>query len=251
MQYVCRTFVVMKLSRVDFIKLTVRTRERFDARSRRKQFPWPVDISGTERFDPSFALLTIVQDELNTQLGMPLDDAATLAFNLRNWLFNRKESAALWAAIHGTARDFRAGKKPAEVLAGGLNGTRWPLAGTFEQIAQFICDQSGKGSRVSAIALVSITRAAATMMERAKEHEIDLKEFWDGTAAMVKEYQDAARRQNEAIRQQARRTGKNQVSRTSPILSASASIGFWLSFSSPCTNARAMFWCRRWARLGI
>jgi hypothetical protein len=164
------------LSRSEFMALTGLTTTVFDARARRGQFPWgtpaPADRAG-KWYGAHWALLTIVADALHDDLGIRLDPALRIARAIADVMSRHLP------AIYQTAQDYRDGRKTDPILGGGYRTPeRWsPVCGRLRDCV----DPKQFGFADSrAIALVSMTEAAALMIERAEAKGVDIAELWGG-----------------------------------------------------------------------
>jgi hypothetical protein len=165
----------VKVRRVDFMKLTHLTRESFDARARRKQFPFTsTDLRGGT-YPILAAYLTLLADDFNQTFGMYLTDACRLALALSGGLQRR------WPDIVTTSQDLTR----ANIFCGRVDlpfseprrrqpPPIWkPVVGTVPEIAREI----GKIS-VTRVALTNASRWAAVLRARALNANLDLSPFW-------------------------------------------------------------------------
>jgi len=162
------------LSRREFMALTGLTTPVFDARARRQQFPWgfgaPRGRAG-KWYGVHWALLNCTADAFHGELGIPLTAAMKVALSISDVMWPRL------ADVHRTASDVTAGREPEHIMCGGYRwGAAWyPVCGTLAEIlAQRQLGLTASG----AIAIVSMTEAAALLIRRADAAGIDIGEVW-------------------------------------------------------------------------
>ncbi len=203
------------ISRKEFIQLTAYTPERFDAKARRHQFPFmlpemvrPVDgkLPGKNSRYRSYraidALITIISDHFHFLHGTPLSEACGLVVDLYGPIRDA------WPSIcESSTRYYNLMKHETieseqdldQVLCGGyryycgnyldpmqrkeqsgpLHPLNWtPMVGTFQQVAN---QYANSLINTHAVALVSVTLAAAQMRHRQVIHGIDLSTEYEGT----------------------------------------------------------------------
>jgi hypothetical protein len=155
--------------------LTGLTTTVFDARARRGQFPWGAFQSrdrAEKWYGAHWALLNIVADALHDYLGIRLDPALEIARAISDVMGRQLP------AIYQTAQDSRGGRKTEHIMGGGyrLNDLWFPVCGNLQDCL----DRRRLGVTESrAIALVSMTEAAALMLSRAEQKGIDISELWN------------------------------------------------------------------------
>lgn len=162
----------MRIRRIEFMKLTRLTRESFDARARRMQFPF----SNTET-DDSYqvweAYLTLIADDFSQTLGMHLTDACSLASTLSDELQRR------WPKIVSTSQfsgaDIFCGRLDLPFEERGNQRPRsWaPVVGTFSEILR-----NNQKTTITRVALTNASRWAAVLRARALNANLDLAAFW-------------------------------------------------------------------------
>jgi hypothetical protein len=164
----------MKVRRVEFIKLTRLTREAFDARSRRKHFPF----RNTDIVDGSYpiwqAYLTLIADDFNENLGMDLTDACQLASALSRELQRRWRKIVTTSQFPGA--DIFCGRLDLPFSEGteGQPPPVWkPVVGTLPQISREVRESS-----VVRVALTNASKSAAVLHSRAVNADLDLTDFW-------------------------------------------------------------------------
>jgi hypothetical protein len=179
-----------QVRRAEFITLTGLTRESFDARARRKQFPFThtdvVNPGNAEDDDVTYqpyrvwdAYLTLIADDLNRTFGIHLSVTCQLARNMSMDLERR------WTKIVDTSLSDQLAGGPKAILCGGVAvvfkedwqrqqlPTWKPVVGTLPEIAR----QVGKTS-INRVALTSATQLATVLRVRAANASVNLSAFW-------------------------------------------------------------------------
>jgi hypothetical protein len=182
-----------QVRRVDFITLTGLTRESFDARARRKQFPFSnTDVMNSQYVgddDATYrpyrvwdAYLTLIADDLNRALGIHLSLTCQLARNMSADLQRR------WSKIVDTSFSDQLAGGPKAILCGGVAvvfkedwqrqqlPTWKPVVGTLSDIARQVAKTS-----INRVALTSATQLATVLRVRAVDGNVDLSLFWKKT----------------------------------------------------------------------
>jgi hypothetical protein len=164
----------VRVRRVDFMKLTGLTREVFDSRARRMQFPFSNTDVGDRSYRVWEAYLTLIADDLSEKCGMYLTDACSLASTLSGELQRRWPNIVTTSQSPGA--DIFCGRLdlPFSEGRGGQPPPSWKgVVGTLPQIVREV----GKSSIIR-VALTNASRLAAVLHSRAVNANLDLADFW-------------------------------------------------------------------------
>lgn len=186
------------LTRDDFRALVNYDNPKLDARARRDQLPFinadlidgEAPAAGARKpYRAIDAYYTMIVDDLNERLGLPLDRACSLTVALSDFIVPALPRIAASAAA------ISRGEPAAEIYGGAVEVVRmaragrggravetWlPLLGTADKLSAAIADHEP----VAAVALVNLSRIAALLRQRAEKHRIDLGELFTGGAAVT------------------------------------------------------------------